>query len=41
MGQSNGPVTLVGVKTVMRRGKAYHYFRVKGAPLIRLEEDEA
>nr|WP_029372649.1 tyrosine-type recombinase/integrase [Paracoccus sp. TRP] len=38
MGQGNGVVTLVGIKTVVRRGKAYRYFRAKGCPLVRLPD---
>lgn len=38
MGRGDGVVTLVGIKTVVRRGKAYRYFRAKGAPMIRLPD---
>lgn len=40
MGSSNrhGVVTLVGLKTVTRRGKAYRYFQRRGYPLIALPD---
>ena len=38
MGQGHGTVTLVGIKTVMRRGKSYRYFRAKGCPMVRLPD---
>ncbi len=33
-----GVVTLVGIKTVKRRGKVYRYFQTKGMPLIKLPD---
>ncbi|MGA0615352.1 tyrosine-type recombinase/integrase [Paracoccus sp. KR1-242] len=40
MGSRNrsGVVTLVGIKTVTRRGKTYRYFQTKGQPLIKLPD---
>ena len=38
MGRGDGVVTLVGIKTVVRRRKTYRYFRAKGAPMIRLPD---
>lgn len=38
MGRGHGPVTLIGIKVVVRRGKEYRYFRAKGAPMVRLPD---